>query len=214
MGQDMKVTAYFISLATLLACSTALPSLGYTLERLETRLFSLTENTASDGSKSFRIRGMSNGSACVCAKPRTKFRKDTLFVEVPKVLISHGLKTGPFFDVTVTAPASVKRVVFGKNKEEIWPCDKAKIALTVEEENAQLLATGDLLEKHPTADIRDYSVKVDKGSPEIVFVSFEEWSHGRPSLRYRYKIDTQKKLIVNRAEFPIAPKTKNAGGSL
>jgi len=203
MGQDIKVTAYCIPLATVLACAIALPSLGYTLERLDTRLFGLIENTASDGSKSFRIRGMQNGSYTVCGKPRTKFRKDTLFVEIPKLLISHGLKTGPFFDVTVTAPASVKRVVFGKNKEEIWPCDKAKIALTVEEENAQLLATVDLLEKHPTADIRDYSVKVDKGSPEIVFVSFEEWSHGRPSLRYRYTIDTSKKLILNRSECSI-----------
>ncbi len=136
----------------------------------------------------------------MCGKPRAKFRNNTLFVEIPKLFISHGLKTGPFFDVTLKAPATVKMVVFGKNKEEIWPQDKAKIALSAEEENAQHMATEDFLKKHPTADINDYSVSMMRTSPEIAFVSFDEWRDGEPNLRCRYTIDLPKKIIIHRRE--------------
>ncbi|MFA6555753.1 MAG: hypothetical protein WCT03_04960 [Candidatus Obscuribacterales bacterium] len=197
----MKAFFHCISVATMLACAIALPSSGYTLERQNARLFGLAEIKASNGSRTFRIRGMSNGSACVCAKPRTKFRNDVLIVEIPKVIISQGLKTGPFFDVIVRAPDTVKMIVFGKNRAEIWPCDRAKIALTIEEENAQRMAKLDLLEMRPNDDIGDYSVEIITESPTIVSVAFSKWCDGEPGLRLIYRIDTSKKLILKRPAF-------------
>ncbi len=189
-----------IFFGTLLALTIALPSLGATLERQNVRLFKLTESTESNGSKSFRIRGMSNGSLCVCDKPKTKLKKDTLFIEIPKAFISPGLRTGPYFDVTLSAPASVRMIVFGKNQVEIWPHDKVKLAVSEEEEQAQLLAKRALLEKHPDANIEDYSIQFEKADPNLACVTFIEWSDGRPRIERKFVVDMSKKMILNQSE--------------
>lgn len=201
----MKRTAFCILLGFQMACSAALPSLGHTLERERVNLFKLIENTTSDGSKSFRIRGMSNGSLGVCGKPKTKFKNGILSVEIPKVLMSKGLKASQCFDLTINTPATVKQVVFGKNREEIWPVDKGKLQLTAEEEEAQELATRDLLEKHPDADLRDYSIQIFRETATVVCVTFFEWRDGELSRAHKYAIDIPRKTILGQREVSLAP---------
>ncbi len=205
MDHAIKVIACLVPLGALFACTAAAPCMAQTLERQYVSLFTISEDKASDGSRLFRIRGKSDGSLGVCAKPKTKLKNDILLVEIPKVRYSRGLKTGPFFDVTISAPSTVKMIVFGKKREEVWPYDRGKLGLTKEEEEAQLLATRALLEKNPKADMRDYSIRIQRATSEVICVTFFEWSEGEPKRARKYAIDVSKKAILNQSEFSLTP---------
>lgn len=176
-----------------------LPAVAHVCERETTRLFSLTETSiGADGSRIFRVRGMSTGGFGVCDKPKTKIQRDILILKVPKTFVFHGLNTGPYFDVTIIAPSTVRKIVFGKNEQEIWPTDKARRIKTAEEDGALSLAKKKFLEECAHANLNDYSVEVrqSKKVPSLFFVSFLHWIDGRPVTEASYKVDNSSNEIL------------------
>lgn len=156
------------------------------------------ERAAPSGFRTFQIRGMQNGSYGVCSKPKTSYKDDTLFVEIPKVMVKKGLKTGPYFDVKVTAPNTVKQISFGTKKEEVWPHDSHKKDLLAEEAVAESLAQHDFLARYQKSNIDDYTIEVKQSErPSVFLVKFLEWMDGKPSIEYSYLVDTFKKTILS-----------------
>lgn len=143
-------------------------------EREQFRLFSAFETGKTEPRK-FRVRG--------------------------RKYLSHGLNTGPYFDVTIEAPAATERLLFGQQKIEIWPVDRMAEPLSElekdREKRAIAIARKAVQQASPDADWLEYSYQVSRSaSPDRVFVRLERWHDGQPSPYRTYLVDLPSNSIV------------------
>lgn len=169
-------------------------------EREQIRLLSAFEAGKTEPRK-FRIRGMAKSGFGVCGKPRTSMENRDLIIKIPKKHLSHGLNTGPYFDLTIEAPADTERLLFGQQKIEIWPVDRMAEPLSDlekdREKRAIAIVRKAFRQASPDEDWLDYSYHVsNNASPDRVFVRLERWLDGRPSPYRTYLVDLPSNSIV------------------